>query len=241
MKREIINVDLGHVIPISTVDWYKKSSCTIFLNKCPLKCIWCQNHGLLYNTNIVNIDTIKSKIEDSMSFVSSVVFSGGEPTMQEKAIDDLARFSRRNGLLTGIQTNGYYPTVLKKLIESDLLDNIFLDIKASPSDREKYEAITGVNDAYKKVIESFMIVNMSHVTSEVRTTVFRPFIGDVFEIAKFLEKNNYRGTYVLQTGIPENAPEGYIRKEKRIKNDEMKKMAKSISKEIGLITVHKGV
>lgn len=235
IDREMINVDLGHVVPISTVDWYKKSSCTIFLNKCPLKCIWCQNHRLLYNTNIVDIDTIKSKIEESMGFVSSVVFSGGEPTMQEKALFYLTRFSRKNDLLTGVQTSGYYPTVLKKLIENDLLDNIFLDIKAPPSDRKKYEAITGVNDACKKVIESFMIINISHVESEVRTTVFRPFIGDVFEIAKFLEKNNYRGTYVLQTGIPENAPEGEIRKEKRVTRDEMENMVKKITKEIGIV------
>lgn len=188
---------------------------------------------------MVDINIVKKKIEESMEFVNSIVFSGGEPCFQEKALDALVRFSRRNDLLTSIQTNGYYPLVLNKLVESDLLDKIFLDIKTSPVNSVKYESITGVNDAHKRVIESFKIVNMSRIASEIRTTVFRPFINDVFDIAEFLEKYNYRGTFVLQTGIPNNAPEGDIRKEKRIESDEMKKMAKNIAKTNGLAVTYK--
>lgn len=239
MRREKITVDFGSVIPVSTVDWYKKSSCVVFLNKCPFRCIWCQNHKLLEQTNIVDINVVKDKIEESMDFVNSVVFSGGEPTFQEKALEILLRFSKRNNLLTSIQTNGYYPLVLNKLVESDLLDKIFLDIKTSPSNAAKYKSITGVNDAHKRVIESFKIVNMSSIASEIRTTVFRPFINDVFDIAKFLENYNYRGTFVLQTGIPNNSPEGYIRKERYIDSDDMKNMAKNIAKTNGLVVKYK--
>lgn len=236
MKREKISVDFGSVIPVSTVDWHKKSSCMVFFNKCPFKCIWCQNHKLLEQTNIVDINVVKDKIEESMDFVSGIVFSGGEPTFQEKALDVLIRFSKRNDLLTGIQTNGYYPLVLKKLVENNIIDKIFLDIKAPLSDAAKYKRVTYVDDAHRKVFESFKIVNMSHVASEIRTTVFKPFIDDVYEIATFLEKSNYRGTYVLQTGIPNNAPEGEIRKERRITNDEMKNITNKINKEIGVVT-----
>jgi pyruvate formate lyase activating enzyme len=239
MKREKISVDFGHIVPVSTVDWYKKSSCVVFFNKCPLRCIWCQNHKLLEQTNIVNIDMVKKKIEESMDFVTCIVFSGGEPCLQDKALDALIRFSRRNDLLTAVQTSGYYPLVINKLIENDLLDKIFLDIKTSPSDAVKYESITGVNDAHKKMFESFKIINMSRVTSEIRTTVFRPFINDVFDIAEFLEKHNYRGTLILQPGVPNNAPEGDIRKEKRIEKDEMKKIAKNIAKNTGIAVTYK--
>lgn len=236
MKREKISVDFGHIVPVSTVDWYKKSSCTIFLNKCPLKCIWCQNHELLDKTNIVDINIVKKKIEESADFVNSIVFSGGEPTRQEKALEALLRFSRNNDLETGIQTNGYYPSTLKKLLEKGIVDMVFLDMKSSPSSATKYESITGIKDASRNVFESFKIINMSRVSSEIRTTVFRPFINDVYDIARFLEENNYRNNFVLQTGIPNNAPDENIRKEKRIEEKELNKMARRIEEDTGLFT-----
>lgn len=235
MKRENINVDFGHIVPVSTVDWYKKSSCVVFLNKCPFRCIWCQNHELLDKTNIVDVNIVKKKIEESTDFVNSIVFSGGEPTMQEKPLEALLRFSRKNDLQTGIQTNGYYHSTLKKLVEKGLMDMVFLDIKSSPSNISNYKSITGVDDAYKKVFESFKIINMSRVSNEIRTTVFRPFIKEVFDIAKFLEQYNYRNTFVLQTGIPNNALDENIRKEKRIEDKELRNIANQIIEETGLI------
>ncbi len=235
-KIEKISVNFGHIIPVSTIDWYKRSSCTVFFSGCPFRCIWCQNYKLLDCNRLVDINIVKKEIEKSMDFVSATVFSGGEPTFQEKALDTLLRFSKRNDLMTGIQTNGYYPSVIKKLTDHDLVDKIFLDIKAPLSDGTKYKFVTGIEDSHKKVIESFSIINVSRVIFEIRTTVFRPFIDDVFEIAAFLENRNYGGTYVLQTGIPNNAPEGDIRKERRIPMDEMKKMANKINRDTGIIT-----
>lgn len=234
MKREKISVDFGHIVPVSTVDWHKKSSCTVFFNKCPLNCLWCQNYQLLTNTNMVDINVIKNKIEESMDFVTSVIFSGGEPTLQEKALETLLRFSRKNDLETAIQTNGYYPDVIKRLIEKGLLDRIFLDLKCSPSNVEKYEFITGSENVHKNVFESFKIVNMSRISSEIRSTIFRPFIQDAYEIGKFLENNDYRDEFVLQTGLPYNVPDEILRKERRIEAIEMNKLARNIARETGL-------
>ncbi len=236
MKIEKINVDFGHIIPVSTVDWHKKATCMVFLNKCPFRCPYCQNYKLLENTNIIDVNIVKKKIEASFDFVSSIIFSGGEPTAQENALDALLRFSKRNDLMTGIQTNGYYPHVIRKLVDHNLVDKVCMDMKAPPSDSVKYEAMTGVEDANKKMAESFNIVNVSRITLEVRTTVFKPFIEDIFDIAQFLESRNYRSTYILQTGIPENSPEGNLRKEKRVSMVELKKIAKNIHRETGIVT-----
>lgn len=226
-------VDIGNIIPISTVDWHKKSSCTIFFSGCPFICPYCQNYNLLKKTNIVDISFVEKKIIESRDFVNATVFSGGEPTVQEKPLELLMNFSIMQGLLTGIQTNGYYPSVIRKLIDLNIVDKIFLDLKAPPSDMIKYKAITGVEDANRKVLESFNIISLSHIDCEIRTTVFRPFINNIFDIAQFLEQNNFRGTFVLQTGIPENSPEEYMRKEKRIPIDEMRNMTKYIAKNTG--------
>jgi pyruvate formate lyase activating enzyme len=234
MRKEKINVDFGHIVPVSTIDWYKKSSCVVFFNKCPFNCIWCQNSELLKKTNVVDINVVKNKIEESADFVNSIVFSGGEPTRQEKALEALLRFSRNNDLLTGIQTNGYYPLTLKKLVEKGIVDMVFFDMKSSPSNSSKYESITGVSDAARNVFESFKVINMSRVSSEIRTTIFRPFIEDVYNIARFLEENNYRNNFVLQTGIPNNAPDENIRREKRIEEKELNKIARKIEEDTGL-------
>jgi pyruvate formate lyase activating enzyme len=233
MKEEI-GVDFSKVIPVSTVDWYNKASCIVFFNKCPMNCRFCQNHKLLKDTNIVNVDIVKHKIADSIDFVSAVVFSGGEPTLQEKALENLIRFSRDNGLHIGIQTSGYYPHVLKKLIDDKLLDKVFLDIKASPLNADNYKAVTGVDNVHLKAIESFNIINTLSVESEIRTTVFRSFIDEVYEIAEFLKKNKYRGVYTLQTGLPGNAPTEEIRKEKPIKSFEMDSLVKKLVSKTGI-------
>src|SRR5659263_174003 len=74
---------------------------------------------------------------------------------------------------------------------------------------------------------------------EVRTTVFRPF-SDVLGIARALVGREC--TYVIQQGIPENAPEGEIRKEKVLTRDEMIVLARSIPflKDVRIRTKEKG-
>lgn len=69
---------------------------------------------------------------------------------------------------------------------------------------------------------------------EIRTTVFRKFIEDTYDIARFLEENNYRNNFVLQTGIPNNALDENIRKEKRIEEKELNKIARKIEEDTGL-------
>lgn len=232
-----IKVNFGGIEPISTVDWHGRSSCTIFLNMCQFRCPFCQNYKLLEKINIVDIDIIKNKIIESKDFISAVVFSGGEPTMQCIALENLAKFAKEQGLLVGIETNGYSTSVIKKLIEKDLLDKIFLDIKTSPLNTKKYSIITGVENADKKIRESLkMILDFHHDIVEVRTTIFRLIIDDILEIAKYLKENNYVSTYVLQQGIPYKAPKGEIRKERYVTIKEMTDIARNIHIETGIKT-----
>ena len=238
----------GIVIPISTIDWYGRSVSVIFFNGCNFKCLYCSNNNFIKVANqrieplykggsVMEIREIEKMILDAKSFISAVVFSGGEPTTQYEALEHLARFAKEQGLLVGIETNGYYPERLSKLIEKKLLDKIFLDIKAPLDDAKKYSMITrGGEDAAQRARKSLELEN---VDIEVRTTVFRPF-SDVLGIAKDLEGKNC--TYVLQQGIPENAPEGEIRKETAFTRDEMMALARSISflKDVRIRTKEKG-
>lgn len=186
---------------------------------------------------VFDIEEVEKQILESKMFISAVVFSGGEPTKQYDALEHLSKFAKKQGLLVGIETNGYYPERLSKLIEKKLLDKIFLDIKAPLDDAQKYSIITrGGEEAAQRARKSLELEN---VDIEVRTTVFHS-ISDVLGIARALVGREC--TYVIQQGIPENAPEGEIRKETVLTRDEMIVLAKSVSflKNVRIRTKEKG-
>jgi pyruvate formate lyase activating enzyme len=238
----------GVVIPVSTIDWYGRSVSVIFFNGCNFKCLYCSNNNFIRVANqrieplfkggsVMEIEEIEKMILDARIFISAVVFSGGEPTTQFEALEHLARFAKEQGLLVGIETNGYYPERLSTLIEKKLIDKIFLDIKAPLDDTQKYSYVTGGrDDAARRVRKA---LDLKNVEIEVRTTVF-PSISDVSGIARSLSGRNC--TYVIQQGIPENAPEGEIRKDKAFTRDELEALARNISflKDVRIRTKERG-
>lgn len=219
-----MRANLGEIVPISTVDWHGRSSCTIFLNGCDLRCPYCQNYKLLNKVNMVDIEKIERDILDTKRFISTVVFSGGEPTMQPGALFSIAKFVKRQGLLVGIQTNGCYPEILKKLANEKLVDKIFLDVKADLLNPERYGQITGNINAHHRVIQSLHIPN---VAIEARTTIFRS-LNDTLEIATYLLEHNYNNIYIIQQGVPWNAPDDKIKKEDILTRKEIISIAKNV-------------
>ncbi|MDP2845414.1 MAG: radical SAM protein, partial [Candidatus Methanoperedens sp.] len=140
------------MIPISTIDWYGRSVSVVFFNGCNFKCLYCSNNNFIKVANqrieplyrggyVMDIEELKKHILDAKSFISAVVFSGGEPTTQYEILEHLARFAKEEGLLVGIETNGYYPERLSGLIRLKLLDKMFLDVKAPLDDAQRYSMI----------------------------------------------------------------------------------------------------
>ncbi len=237
----------GVMVPISTIDWYGRSVSVVFFNGCNFKCLYCSNNKFIEVANrleplfkkgeAVDIEEIEKRILDAKSFISAVVFSGGEPTAHPGELLHLAKFAKGLGLLVGIETNGYYPERLAELIEKKLLDRIFLDIKAPLDDNMQYSFITGgIRDAAGRVLKT---LDLKDVDIEVRTTVFRSF-ANVSGIAKFLDGRGF--TYVIQQGIPEYAPDEKIRNEKPLTRDELVALARSMSflKDVRIRTREKG-
>ena len=225
----------GIMIPVSTIDWYGRSVSVVFFNGCNFDCIYCSNKNfidisnrlepLFKKGNVVDIEEIEKQIIEAKSFISAVVFSGGEPIAHPCELERLAKFTKEQGLLVGIETNGYYKERLEGLIKKKLIDKIFLDIKASPYDIQKYRKITGgIVDAAEKAL---CTLNLRDVDIEVRTTVFPLLAADIPEIAKSIEGRSC--TYVLQQGIPEYAPDETIRKEKPLTRDELAAIAGNLT------------
>jgi pyruvate formate lyase activating enzyme len=145
------------------------------------------------------------------SLISGIVLSGGEPLMQHEVVRSIARSAKKAGLKVGLETCGYYPDLMAQLLEENLLDFVFLDIKAALKDPE-YERACGHKNAASRVMESLKQSLRSGVSFEVRITVFpeMPSKSDVNEIAviiNHLQKEfpqNQLKLLALQRGLPKD-------------------------------------
>lgn len=208
-------MNFGGAIELSTLDYTDRSSTIIFFRGCNFRCCYCQNDNIITGCNMVPISDVKEIIDKTKRFVSAVVFSGGEPTLQYKALRTLATYAKECGLKVGLNTNGYKHDVLLKLLYYDkLLDKVFIDVKASLTEPDKYRDLAQVNipNITKNINRSLCVLADADVDVEVRTTAFRSLHQpeDIVEIMHYIDSVNtcYGGkgkfSFKLQTGRHKN-------------------------------------
>jgi pyruvate formate lyase activating enzyme len=187
-----IQVNFGGFVPLSTVDWRGRSVCTVFLRGCPLKCSYCQNDLIQNGQDFLEIQVILDMIRSSEPYISGVVFSGGEPTMQKEALVALCGHVKKMNLGTGIQTNGLFPETLSELIGKKTVDKVAIDYKTrweQYSDHwEGFQNIKKEN-YQKSVRESIKICKKAYNDKilpefEVVVTVFHGNEKDIIDISK---------------------------------------------------------
>lgn len=118
-------------------------------------------------------------LKSRLGKLDAVVITGGEPCLH-KDLPKLIKKIKKLGFLVKLDTNGSQPGVLKKLLKEKLVDYLAMDLKA-PSD--KYLAVTGTEDDFKKISESVKIIMGSGLPYEFRTTV-APGLLDKDDIAR---------------------------------------------------------
>jgi pyruvate formate lyase activating enzyme len=252
-----MKVNYAGTVPLSTLDWGGRAAITIFFRGCPLRCLYCQNHPYLEKSETAELDFIREQIRSSSPFVSSVVFSGGEPLMQ-KAVVPLAESAKALGLLVGVHTNGCYPEMVTELVKRKLIDKFFIDIKAPPDNPELYGKVAGCGkyESVKKtpqeiiasLVETVRIADSNGLEMELRTTVIRDLIGskeDIASITAWISTNvtNQEVMYVLQQGIPEHSLEENLRKTRVLEREELYelgKIAKNFLKNVRIRTKEAG-
>jgi len=249
-------MNFGGFIPLSTVDWRGRAVCTVFFRGCPIHCSYCQNEGILDGEEFRDLTEIKDLIKTSSPYVSGVVFSGGEPTMQKEALAELARYAKSQGLNVGIQTNGIFPETIASLLEEKLLDKVALDFK---SRFEGYSGEPGTGDSplrnyEKNARKTFQLCKSAYAKDilkefEVVLTVFYENENYIGEISQFIG----RIPLVLQQGEhrvlrlrdhPPNISEGEYREKKRkvkesyhpLTLDEIKRIADKLGRKVRIRT-----
>lgn len=161
------NLLVGGVETFSAVDFPGKLAAVVFLQGCPWRCPFCYNTDLqqigrptdfLWDKFLEFLDTRRGKLD-------AVVFSGGEPLVQE----DLAaamREVREKGFEVGLHTGGYRPQKLAEVLP--LVDWIGFDVKA-PFEEKRYAEVTKTNHL-REVLKSLDMILASGKDFECRTT-----------------------------------------------------------------------
>lgn len=232
-----MQVNLGGIVPLSTLDWTGVSAAVIFMRGCPLRCPHCHNWHLQSGESFEALSEIKKKIEEAGPFISAVILSGGEPLVQLAASRAVARHAEEFCLKVGVETCGYFPTRLAQLIDEGLVDMVFLDVKEALRDPE-YAAATGRRDVAPRVRESLEVCLESGVPTEVRTTVFpnMPSLDGLMEIGNFLRTLGI-GSITLQQGRPSDREKPFDPVPIKLLRD----MARTMEERFGIdATVKKG-
>ncbi|MDH7596249.1 MAG: anaerobic ribonucleoside-triphosphate reductase activating protein [Methanothrix sp.] len=246
-------VNLGGIVPLSTVDWPGRVSAVIFLRGCPFRCPFCQNAELQSGWTPVDISELMDRLfprrgagqsilhEFSGSLrIDSVVLSGGEPLAQREAALAIAREVNARGLDLGVETNGYHPETLEALISEGYLRMVFLDIKAAPRE-DAYLRATGYQrrDTLQRVLRSLDVIVENHVPFEIRITVFpgMPSEDELKEISDLLQHVAPRSleSVVLQQGIP---PRGEF---EPVSEEDLRRFARSLKFNVRIRSMRRSV
>ena len=185
---------VGGVVSLSTVDYPDYISSVIFLQGCGWRCKYCHNQHLqpIELSHSLPWEDILELLRSRRGFVDAVVFSGGEPLIQE-ALPDAIMEVKNMGFMIGLHTAGAVPEMLAKV--APMTNWIGFDVK---NDFKDYELITGVPNSGKTALESLKLLVALNVNFEVRITMYKTLeISVIVDLLKELSSMGVK-TVALQ-------------------------------------------
>ena len=162
------------------LDYPGHIACTIFFGHCNLRCPFCHNMELVLNPEhfpVLTMESILEFLKERKGKLNGVAVTGGEPLLN-KDIGNLLRPIKELGYPIKLDTNGFFPEMIEKLIDEKLVDMFAMDIKAGWTN---YLKVAGVNQDgsvkqseaanwQKKVEKSISLLMNKALDYEFRTT-----------------------------------------------------------------------
>ncbi|PMY68798.1 anaerobic ribonucleoside-triphosphate reductase activating protein [Pseudomonas sp. FW305-25] len=158
---------VGGMVPLTTLDYPGLLACVLFCQGCAWRCRYCHNPQLIPPRGSEELDwcRVLSFLQRRQDLLDAVVFSGGEPTLQDglpAAMDEV----RAMGFRIGLHSAGIKPAAFARAVAG--ADWVGFDVKALAEDGPM---ITGVPGSGKANWRSLELLLASGVDYECRTTV----------------------------------------------------------------------
>ncbi len=157
---------------MTLLDFPERVACTVFLNGCDFRCPFCHNFELAEGSApaMMEEEELLAFLRGRKGLLDGVAITGGEPCLH-RDLPDLLAHIRELGFAVKLDTNGYHPAMLGKILEDGLADYVAMDIKNSPG---KYAVTCGVPVIdMVPIYESISLLREGRTACEFRTTVIR--------------------------------------------------------------------
>ena len=135
------------------LDYPEHIACTIFFGNCNLRCPFCHNMELVEHPEKYpefSITQILDFLKERVGKLNGVAITGGEPLLN-RDIGDLLKLIKELGYPIKLDTNGFFPDMIEKLIDDKLVDMFAMDIKSGWTN---YMKVAGLKNEDLSVIKS---------------------------------------------------------------------------------------
>lgn len=129
---------------VTLLDYPGHIACTIFFGNCNLRCPFCHNMELVLHPEhfpTFTKEQILDFLKERQGKLNGVAITGGEPLLN-KDIEDLLIPIKELGYPVKLDTNGFFPEMIEKLIDDKLVDRFAMDVKAG---WKNYLKVAGVD------------------------------------------------------------------------------------------------
>ena len=195
-------MEIGSIERSESEAFTGKRSAVIYVRGCNLRCSYCGYASLLGScdgSGTYDWAHALKYLQKRLDRLDGVVFSGGEPTLQED-LRDCIQDVRNLGLAVKLDTNGTLPEVIRDLLAQNLLDYIAMDVKAP---LENYASLVGRRIDVESIRTSIWLIKQSGVPHEFKTTVV-PGLHTTRELKAISELVHGADRYVVQDFISTN-------------------------------------
>lgn len=159
---------------LSLVDFDHRLTTTLFMAGCPFRCPFCHNSDLVLRPGSaapIPWEEIETYLKKRRNMLDAVCISGGEPTLMDD-LEEKLKIIKSLGYVVKLDSNGWNPFVLERLIGLGLVDYIAMDIKNS---RERYAETAGTSVNLDTIDHSVRLLMNSGIDYEFRTTIVDEF------------------------------------------------------------------
>ena len=175
------------------LDYPEHIACTIFFGNCNLRCPFCHNMELVEHPEKYpefSITQILDFLKERVGKLNGVAITGGEPLLN-RDIGDLLKPIKEVGYPIKLDTNGFFPDMIEKLIDDKLVDMFAMDIKSGWTNYMKVAGLKNEDlSVIKTKVEKSIALLMERASDyEFRTTCVKGLHNenDFYEIKDMIK------------------------------------------------------